>query len=136
MRSPLADHCLRLAGFKIFKRQGAEVFDYQVVDLLNFHQSDILLINDVIDWRLNGYFVTVVKVESACLCCRHYWAFKVEPHSYMVKVGVASDSKLLEWFHNPRDTSSPRFVSPSVTLVHVKHAVNILFFMFLRSGNT
>ncbi|XP_053182194.1 E3 ubiquitin-protein ligase TRIM36 [Scomber japonicus] len=40
---------------------------------------------------------------------RHYWAFKVEPQSYMVKVGVASDSKLLEWFHNPRDTSSPRY---------------------------
>ncbi|KAG7261640.1 hypothetical protein CRUP_004869 [Coryphaenoides rupestris] len=31
------------------------------------------------------------------------------PHSYLVKVGVASDSKLLEWFHNPRDTSSPRY---------------------------
>ncbi|KAM8865543.1 E3 ubiquitin-protein ligase TRIM36 isoform 3-T3 [Synchiropus picturatus] len=40
---------------------------------------------------------------------RHYWAFKVEPHSYMVKVGVASDSKLIEWFHSPRDTSSPRY---------------------------
>uniref|UniRef100_A0A668APF2 Tripartite motif containing 36 n=1 Tax=Myripristis murdjan TaxID=586833 RepID=A0A668APF2_9TELE len=40
---------------------------------------------------------------------RHYWAFTVEPHSYLVKVGVASDSKLLEWFHNPRDTSSPRY---------------------------
>ncbi|XP_062854390.1 E3 ubiquitin-protein ligase TRIM36 [Trichomycterus rosablanca] len=40
---------------------------------------------------------------------RHYWAFRVEPSSYMVKVGVASDSKTFEWFHNPRDTSSPRF---------------------------
>ncbi|TNN55924.1 E3 ubiquitin-protein ligase TRIM36 [Liparis tanakae] len=40
---------------------------------------------------------------------RHYWSFKVEPYSYMVKVGVASESKLLEWFHNPRDTSSPRY---------------------------
>ncbi|XP_053726412.1 E3 ubiquitin-protein ligase TRIM36 isoform X3 [Synchiropus splendidus] len=40
---------------------------------------------------------------------RHYWAFNVEPHSYMVKVGVASDSKLIEWFHSPRDTSSPRY---------------------------
>ncbi|KAI1900235.1 hypothetical protein AGOR_G00047910 [Albula goreensis] len=40
---------------------------------------------------------------------RHYWAFHVEPHSYMVKVGVASDSKLQEWFHHPRDTSSPRY---------------------------
>ena len=35
----------------------------------------------------------------------------MEPQSYMVKVGVASDSKLIEWFHNPRDTSSPRYVS-------------------------
>ncbi|XP_072289358.1 E3 ubiquitin-protein ligase TRIM36 isoform X1 [Eucyclogobius newberryi] len=40
---------------------------------------------------------------------RHFWAFRVEPYSFMVKVGVASDSKLLEWFHNPRDTSSPRY---------------------------
>ncbi|XP_061673975.1 E3 ubiquitin-protein ligase TRIM36 [Syngnathoides biaculeatus] len=40
---------------------------------------------------------------------RHYWAFKVEPHSYMVKVGVVSDTKLQEWFHSPRDTSSPRY---------------------------
>ncbi|KAM4578793.1 E3 ubiquitin-protein ligase TRIM36 isoform 3-T3 [Fundulus diaphanus] len=40
---------------------------------------------------------------------RHYWAFKVEPYSYMIKVGVASDTKLIEWFHNPRDTSSPRY---------------------------
>ncbi|XP_036382934.1 E3 ubiquitin-protein ligase TRIM36 isoform X2 [Megalops cyprinoides] len=40
---------------------------------------------------------------------RHFWAFHVDSHSYMVKVGVASDSKLQEWFHNPRDTSSPRY---------------------------
>ncbi|XP_029617963.1 E3 ubiquitin-protein ligase TRIM36 isoform X1 [Salmo trutta] len=40
---------------------------------------------------------------------RHYWTFRVEPHSYLVKVGVASDSKLLEWIHNPRDSSSPRY---------------------------
>ncbi|XP_047678962.1 E3 ubiquitin-protein ligase TRIM36 isoform X1 [Tachysurus fulvidraco] len=40
---------------------------------------------------------------------RHYWAFRVEPSSYMVKVGVASDSKMSEWFHTPRDTSSPRY---------------------------
>ncbi|XP_018614020.1 E3 ubiquitin-protein ligase TRIM36 isoform X1 [Scleropages formosus] len=40
---------------------------------------------------------------------RHFWAFRVEPSSYLVKVGVASDCKLQEWFHNPRDTSSPRY---------------------------
>lgn len=58
----------------------------------------------------NNRIVTKLSLWSsaACCCCRHYWAFKVEPFSYMVKVGVASDSKLLEWFHSPRDTSSPR----------------------------
>ncbi|KAG1928825.1 E3 ubiquitin-protein ligase TRIM36 isoform X2 [Pimephales promelas] len=40
---------------------------------------------------------------------RHYWAFRVDPNSYMVKVGVASDCKLSEWFHNSRDSSSPRY---------------------------
>uniref|UniRef100_A0A3Q2WNC7 Tripartite motif containing 36 n=1 Tax=Haplochromis burtoni TaxID=8153 RepID=A0A3Q2WNC7_HAPBU len=49
---------------------------------------------------------------------RHYWAFKVEPYSYMVKVGVASDTKLIEWFHNPRDTSSPRYETTFVFCIH------------------
>uniref|UniRef100_A0A8C6WJS7 Tripartite motif containing 36 n=1 Tax=Neogobius melanostomus TaxID=47308 RepID=A0A8C6WJS7_9GOBI len=40
---------------------------------------------------------------------RHFWAFRVEPYSFLIKVGVASDTKLVEWFHNPRDTSSPRY---------------------------
>ncbi|XP_023692487.1 E3 ubiquitin-protein ligase TRIM36 isoform X3 [Paramormyrops kingsleyae] len=40
---------------------------------------------------------------------RHFWAFRVEASSYMVKVGVVSDSKLQDWFHSPRDTSSPRY---------------------------
>ncbi|XP_075035728.1 E3 ubiquitin-protein ligase TRIM36 isoform X2 [Mixophyes fleayi] len=40
---------------------------------------------------------------------KHFWAFAVEPYSYMVKVGVASDIKLQEWLHNPRDISSPRY---------------------------
>ncbi|KAL4660864.1 E3 ubiquitin-protein ligase TRIM36 isoform X1 [Arapaima gigas] len=40
---------------------------------------------------------------------RHFWAFRVEPTSFLVKVGVASDCKLQEWFHYPRDTSSPRY---------------------------
>ncbi|XP_018415359.1 PREDICTED: E3 ubiquitin-protein ligase TRIM36 isoform X1 [Nanorana parkeri] len=39
----------------------------------------------------------------------YFWAFSVEPYSYMVKVGVASDIKLQEWLHNPRDISSPRY---------------------------
>ncbi|KAG2466559.1 TRI36 ligase, partial [Polypterus senegalus] len=40
---------------------------------------------------------------------KHFWSFHVEPHSYLIKVGVASDTKLQEWFHHPRDTSSPRY---------------------------
>ncbi|KAM9099124.1 E3 ubiquitin-protein ligase TRIM36 isoform 3-T3 [Sarcophilus harrisii] len=40
---------------------------------------------------------------------KHFWALRVEPYSYMVKVGVASNDKLQEWLHNPRDISSPSY---------------------------
>ncbi|MEE6511433.1 hypothetical protein FKM82_017948 [Ascaphus truei] len=40
---------------------------------------------------------------------KHFWAFSLESYSYLVKVGVASDIKLQEWLHNPRDISSPRY---------------------------
>ncbi|XP_060617905.1 E3 ubiquitin-protein ligase TRIM36 isoform X3 [Anolis sagrei] len=40
---------------------------------------------------------------------KHFWAFHVEPYSYFVKAGVASDVKIQEWFHNSRDLTSPRF---------------------------
>uniref|UniRef100_A0ACB8EQH5 E3 ubiquitin-protein ligase trim36 n=1 Tax=Sphaerodactylus townsendi TaxID=933632 RepID=A0ACB8EQH5_9SAUR len=44
---------------------------------------------------------------------KHFWAFHVEPYSYLVKVGVASDSKIQEWFHNSRDLTSPRYEQDS-----------------------
>uniref|UniRef100_A0A8C5PIP0 Tripartite motif containing 36 n=1 Tax=Leptobrachium leishanense TaxID=445787 RepID=A0A8C5PIP0_9ANUR len=62
------------------------------------------------------------RVQVGCYMCldyiiadagitkgRHFWAFSVASHSYLVKVGVASDIKLQEWLHNPRDISSPRY---------------------------
>ncbi|XP_068103353.1 E3 ubiquitin-protein ligase TRIM36 [Hyperolius riggenbachi] len=62
------------------------------------------------------------RVQVGCYMCldyiiadagitkgKHFWAFSVQPYSYMVKVGVASDIKLQEWLHNPRDISSPRY---------------------------
>ncbi|XP_033019596.1 E3 ubiquitin-protein ligase TRIM36 isoform X1 [Lacerta agilis] len=39
---------------------------------------------------------------------KHFWALRVEPYSYLVKVGVASDAKIHEWFQNSRDLTSPR----------------------------
>uniref|UniRef100_A0A8C6ZBF4 Tripartite motif containing 36 n=1 Tax=Nothoprocta perdicaria TaxID=30464 RepID=A0A8C6ZBF4_NOTPE len=39
---------------------------------------------------------------------KHFWAFRVEAHSYLVKVGVASSTKIQEWLHSPRDVTSPR----------------------------
>ncbi|XP_067425458.1 E3 ubiquitin-protein ligase TRIM36 isoform X2 [Emydura macquarii macquarii] len=44
---------------------------------------------------------------------KHFWAFHVEPYSYLVKVGVASNAKLQEWLHNPRDVTSPRYEQDS-----------------------
>ncbi|XP_048450876.1 E3 ubiquitin-protein ligase TRIM36 [Rhincodon typus] len=40
---------------------------------------------------------------------KYYWTFRVELGSYLVKVGVVSDTKLQEWFHSPRDINSPRY---------------------------
>ncbi|XP_069787242.1 E3 ubiquitin-protein ligase TRIM36 isoform X1 [Narcine bancroftii] len=40
---------------------------------------------------------------------KFYWAFRVDVSSYLVKVGVVSDTKLQEWFHSPRDINSPRY---------------------------
>ncbi|XP_067270727.1 E3 ubiquitin-protein ligase TRIM36 isoform X2 [Pseudorasbora parva] len=59
----------------------------------------------------NGSYISLDYIigDTGVSHGRHYWAFRVDPDSYMVKVGVASDSKLSEWFHNPRDTSSPRY---------------------------
>ncbi|XP_025046168.2 E3 ubiquitin-protein ligase TRIM36 isoform X2 [Pelodiscus sinensis] len=44
---------------------------------------------------------------------KHFWAFHVESYSYLVKVGVASNTKLQEWLHNPRDVTSPRYEQDS-----------------------
>ncbi|KAM4819469.1 E3 ubiquitin-protein ligase TRIM36 isoform 1-T1 [Thomomys bottae] len=44
---------------------------------------------------------------------KHFWAFRVEPYSYLVKVGVASSDKLQEWLHAPREASSPRYEQDS-----------------------
>uniref|UniRef100_A0A8C9CWF0 RING-type E3 ubiquitin transferase n=1 Tax=Panthera leo TaxID=9689 RepID=A0A8C9CWF0_PANLE len=44
---------------------------------------------------------------------KHFWAFRVEPYSYLVKVGVASSDKLQEWLHSPRDAVSPRYEQDS-----------------------
>ncbi|XP_072137172.1 E3 ubiquitin-protein ligase TRIM36 isoform X2 [Mobula birostris] len=40
---------------------------------------------------------------------KYYWAFRVDASSYLVKVGVVSDTKLQEWFHSPHDINSPRY---------------------------
>lgn len=41
---------------------------------------------------------------------KHFWAFRVEPYSYLVKAGVASSDKLQEWLRSPRDAVSPRYM--------------------------
>ncbi|XP_042308664.1 E3 ubiquitin-protein ligase TRIM36 isoform X2 [Sceloporus undulatus] len=49
---------------------------------------------------------------------KHFWAFHVEPYSYLVKVGVASDVKIQEWFHNSRDLTSPRLQLRDILICH------------------
>ncbi|KAM6224302.1 LOW QUALITY PROTEIN: E3 ubiquitin-protein ligase TRIM36 [Rhynchocyon petersi] len=45
---------------------------------------------------------------------KHFWAFRVEPYSYLVKVGVASSDKLQEWLRSPRDAVSPSGKDPKI----------------------
>ncbi|NWI45092.1 TRI36 ligase, partial [Picathartes gymnocephalus] len=39
---------------------------------------------------------------------KHFWAFHVEPYSYLVKVGVVPSNKIQKLFHNTHDVTSPR----------------------------
>ncbi|NWH82671.1 TRI36 ligase, partial [Piaya cayana] len=40
---------------------------------------------------------------------KHFWAFRVEAYSYLVKVGVVSSNKMQKLFHNAHDMTSPRY---------------------------
>ncbi|XP_043540871.1 tripartite motif-containing protein 46-like, partial [Chiloscyllium plagiosum] len=52
--------------------------------------------------------IDLVVGDVALTQGRHYWACSVDPTSYLVKVGVGLESKLLEWFQVPQDVVSPR----------------------------
>ncbi|NXT70168.1 TRI36 ligase, partial [Chaetops frenatus] len=40
---------------------------------------------------------------------KHFWAFHVEPYSYLMKVGVVPSNKIQKLFHNTHDVTSPRY---------------------------
>ncbi|KFV09480.1 E3 ubiquitin-protein ligase TRIM36, partial [Tauraco erythrolophus] len=44
---------------------------------------------------------------------KHFWAFHVEAHSYLVKVGVVSSNTIQKLFHNTHDVTSPRYEQDS-----------------------
>ncbi|XP_071887375.1 E3 ubiquitin-protein ligase TRIM36 isoform X3 [Anas platyrhynchos] len=44
---------------------------------------------------------------------KHFWAFRVEAYSYLVKVGVVSSAKIQKLFHNTHDVTSPRYEQDS-----------------------
>ncbi|KFQ37491.1 E3 ubiquitin-protein ligase TRIM36, partial [Mesitornis unicolor] len=44
---------------------------------------------------------------------KHFWAFRVEAYSYLVKVGVVSSNKIQKLFHNAHDVTSPRYEQDS-----------------------
>ncbi|NWI95097.1 TRI36 ligase, partial [Pitta sordida] len=44
---------------------------------------------------------------------RHFWAFRVEAYSYLVKVGVVPSNKIQKLFHSTHDVTSPRYEQDS-----------------------
>lgn len=57
-----------------------------------------------------GYYTSLDYIigDAGITKGKHFWAFRVEPYSYLVKAGVASSDKLQEWLRSPRDAVSPR----------------------------
>ncbi|PNJ80457.1 E3 ubiquitin-protein ligase TRIM36 isoform X2 [Pongo pygmaeus] len=62
-----------------------------------------------------GYYTSLDYIigDTGITKGKHFWAFRVEPYSYLVKVGVASSDKLQEWLRSPRDAVSPRYEQDS-----------------------
>ncbi|NXK95511.1 TRI36 ligase, partial [Formicarius rufipectus] len=44
---------------------------------------------------------------------KHFWAFRVEAYSYLVKVGVVPSNKIQKLFHSSHDVTSPRYEQDS-----------------------
>ncbi|CAH2296205.1 E3 ubiquitin- ligase TRIM36 isoform X2 [Pelobates cultripes] len=103
----------------------APVFNFLFDDKCGYSKEHILLNaqRDTVE-SIAGFPLLhgAERVQVGCYMCldyiigdcgitkgRHFWAISVASHSYLVKVGVASDIKLQEWLHNPRDISSPRY---------------------------
>ncbi|XP_041436371.1 E3 ubiquitin-protein ligase TRIM36 isoform X7 [Xenopus laevis] len=103
----------------------SKVFNFLFDDKCGYNKEHLML-NDQLDTVESMAGISLLlgaeRVQVGCYTCldyiigdtgitkgRHFWSFSVESHSYLVKVGVASDIKLQEWLHNPRDISSPRY---------------------------
>ncbi|XP_043915264.1 E3 ubiquitin-protein ligase TRIM36 isoform X2 [Protopterus annectens] len=108
-----------------FHTPPAPVFNFLFDDKCGYN-SERLILNENRDSveSVAGFSLLMgaERIQMGCYTCldyiigdtgiskgRHFWAFRIEPHSYLVKAGVASDAKLQEWLHNPRDINSPRY---------------------------
>ncbi|XP_041436370.1 E3 ubiquitin-protein ligase TRIM36 isoform X3 [Xenopus laevis] len=131
-----SQYCFRVKGFRgststplskeiLLHTPPAPVFNFLFDDKCGYNKEHLML-NDQLDTVESMAGISLLlgaeRVQVGCYTCldyiigdtgitkgRHFWSFSVESHSYLVKVGVASDIKLQEWLHNPRDISSPRY---------------------------
>ncbi|XP_073533287.1 E3 ubiquitin-protein ligase TRIM36 isoform X2 [Phyllobates terribilis] len=131
-----SSYCFRVQGLRgsmcsthskevVLQTPPAPVFSFLFDDKCGFNKEHLMLNdirNNVESVAGHPLLLGAERVQVGCYMCldyiigdagitkgKHFWAFSVEPYSYMVKVGVASDIKLQEWLHNPRDISSPRY---------------------------
>ncbi|XP_030049356.1 E3 ubiquitin-protein ligase TRIM36 isoform X1 [Microcaecilia unicolor] len=108
-----------------FRTPPAPVFSFLFDDKCGYNKEHLVLNNkrDSVE-SMAGFplLLGAERIQMGCYMCldyiigdtgitkgKYFWAFHVEPYSYLVKVGVASDTKLQEWLQNPRNTSSPRY---------------------------
>ncbi|XP_066459175.1 E3 ubiquitin-protein ligase TRIM36 isoform X2 [Eleutherodactylus coqui] len=133
---PNSSYCFRVQGIRgnmcsphskeiILQTPPAPVFSFLFDDKCGYNKERLMLNdkrNSVESVAGHPLLLGAERVQVGCYMCldyiiadagitkgKHFWAFSVESYSYIVKVGVASDIKLQEWLHNPRDISSPRY---------------------------
>ncbi|XP_053557539.1 E3 ubiquitin-protein ligase TRIM36 isoform X2 [Bombina bombina] len=131
-----SSYCFRVQGFRgtvnspkskevILHTPPAPVLNFLFDDKCGYNKERLLLNSkrDTVESMAGlPLLLGAERIQVGCYSCldyiigdtgitkgKHFWAFSVDSHSYLVKVGVASDVKLQEWLHNPRDISSPRY---------------------------
>eukprot|EP00076_Gallus_gallus_P016811 XP_015136317.1 E3 ubiquitin-protein ligase TRIM36 isoform X3 [Gallus gallus] len=130
-----SSYAFRVRGYKgsicsswskevILRTPPAPVFSFLFDDKCGYNSERLLLNPERTTVESRAGFPLLLRAERMQFGCytslnyiigdtgiakgKHFWAFRVEAYSYLVKVGVVSSTKIQKFFHNTHDVTSPR----------------------------